>query len=221
MCKKLNLMILISLFILVVSPSSVAALETNIKDCLEENDDCLEQLETDQQNIQSNNDGVEDASASNTGSIVINILKIIFALALVLLLIYLLLTFLKRKNNKSVHSSALENLGGLSVGQQKSIQIIRIGEKVYAVGIGNDVNLLDEITDKDVIKQLEEKATTNTEPFSIIQNMLTKKQKYQDQQSEKVSTIPFTDTLETELNKLKKQREQLIEKHKKDDDIHG
>src|SRR5690625_6764904 len=106
MRKKLNLMILISLFILVVFPSSVAALETNIKDCLEENDDCLEQLETEQQNIQSNNDGVDDASVNNTGSIVINILKIIFALALVLLLIYLLLTFRSEE-----HTSELQSRG--------------------------------------------------------------------------------------------------------------
>lgn len=207
---------MIGFFILSVHPITVLAIETNVKDCLEENDDCLEQ----EQGISNDQQPLSNTSTDKSSSIIMNVLKIIFALALILLLIYLLVMFLKKNNKTSLYSGALENLGGISVGQQKSIQIIRIGEKVYALGIGNDVHLLDEITDKEVIQQLEESTKKDSEPFSFIQQILSKKSHKPNEQQQNVPTNPFSNTLKSELTKLKEKRGQLIDTHKKDDDIH-
>src|SRR5699024_11744787 len=55
----------------------------------------------------------------------LNIVKMVFALLLILALIYTLLCFLKKRRSYE-KAGSLENIGGISVGQQKSVQIIRI-----------------------------------------------------------------------------------------------
>ena len=49
----------------------------------------------------------------------------------------------------------MKNVGGLSLGQQKSIQLVIIGETYYLIGVGDEVRLLKEITDPDEIEALE------------------------------------------------------------------
>lgn len=219
MRKQITVMLIMFLMFTIL-PSNMVHADSTVKDCLESGTDCLEQESISEEEGSLLTDEKAETSSKNTGSIVINLFKIFFALVLVLILIYLLLALIKRKSKISVHSHALENLGGISVGQQKSIQIIRIGDKVYAIGIGNDVTMLDEITDEAVIRQLEENATGDAQPFSIIQNLFMKKatSRKQDEDSAHHS---FQSNLEDELQKLKSNREQLIEMHKKDDDIHG
>ncbi len=62
-------------------------------------------------------------------SLAISIVKTIVLLGLILFLIYFLLKLLNKKNRLFQQSKTLENLGGISLGQNKSIQVIRVGEK--------------------------------------------------------------------------------------------
>lgn len=52
----------------------------------------------------------------------------------------------------------LQNLGGIQLGQQKSVQVIRVGDRFFIVGVGDSIQLLDEIRDEAEIQQLVEKA---------------------------------------------------------------
>lgn len=70
----------------IFSPITIFA-ETNIKDCLENDEDCLELDDTDEENGSLLLNNENESSSNKTGSVIINILKIIFALALVLVLI--------------------------------------------------------------------------------------------------------------------------------------
>lgn len=192
--------------------------ERNVKDCLETEEDCLELEEMDDENLIEQSD---KATSNQRGSLIVNILKIVFALALVLILIYVLLLFLKKKNKLSMKNQSLETLGGISVGQQKTIQIVRIGNKVYAVGVGNDVTMLDEITDYEVIEQLEESKEEEPQAITFIQNWLQKRSKKDKAQIHTSQNHSFSKTLEEELEELKTNREQLIKMNKKDDDTNG
>lgn len=218
--KQLTILFIVFFMSTIFSPISSFA-ETNIKDCLENEEDCLELDSTDEDDGSMLLNNEDKSSNGKTSSVIINILKIIFALALVLVLIYVLLTLLKRKNNLSKHSQALENLGGISVGQQKSIQVIRIGEKVYAVGIGNDVTMLDEITDENVIRQLEESANMDTPALSFMQQLFSNKKQENNKDDQSVNAQQFSSQLDRELDKLKAKREQLIDMNKRDDDNYG
>ena len=50
----------------------------------------------------------------------------------------------------------MKNMGGISLGQHKSIQLVVIGESYYLIGVGDDIRLLKEITDPDEIDKLVE-----------------------------------------------------------------
>ncbi len=49
----------------------------------------------------------------------------------------------------------MKNVGGLSLGQHKSIQLVVIGGSYYLIGVGDEVRLLKEITDPKEIEALE------------------------------------------------------------------
>src|SRR5690625_648829 len=86
-------------------------------------------------------------------SFLLNILKMFFALLLILALIFLIAKLWNRKNNQLQQSNILENLGGIPLGQNKSLQIVRIGNRFYVLGIGESVELLMEITDDHITEQ--------------------------------------------------------------------
>ena len=48
----------------------------------------------------------------------------------------------------------MKNMGGISLGQHKSIQLVVIGESYYLIGVGDDIRLLKEITDPEEIDKL-------------------------------------------------------------------
>ena len=48
----------------------------------------------------------------------------------------------------------MKNLGGLSLGAQKSAQLIQIGNRLYIVGVGDNITLLKEIDNEEEMNQL-------------------------------------------------------------------
>jgi Flagellar biogenesis protein len=77
----------------------------------------------------------------------LDFIKIVFSLVIILALIYLLYRFAAKRTGKFKQGSTLKNLGGVSVGSNRSIQLIRLGNKVMVIGVGDTVQLLKEISD--------------------------------------------------------------------------
>lgn len=93
----------------------------------------------------------EAASGSSWGDYI----RMIFAFIFVIALLLALLKFLNRKNRMFEQHRLMKNMGGLSLGQQKSVQLVMIGDTYYLVGVGDEVRLLKEIIDPEEIRQLE------------------------------------------------------------------
>ncbi|MGM8211742.1 flagellar biosynthetic protein FliO [Virgibacillus sp. W0430] len=186
---------------------------SNVKDCLDGTADCKEmnspannEIETETIEGQPKTDG--------KGSLVFDIIKMGVALLIVLGLIYALLKLLNKRNKLYEHVKAMENLGGISVGQNKSIQIVRIGSALYVVGVGDNVELLKEITDEATKKEF----VSNTDdrqsnPTAFISQLFHKEQPSQ--------TEKFKHLFTTELDKLKKNRKEIVNQQKKDDEHDG
>ena len=75
------------------------------------------------------------------------ILRIIVVLVIIIGLIYLLLKLLNRSSNFTKQGEVLTNLGGISLGMNKSAQMLKVGDKIYLIGVGEDISILTEITD--------------------------------------------------------------------------
>jgi len=82
-----------------------------------------------------------------TNSTLLNLLNVILVLAVIIILIVLLIRFLGRRNQalNGVHS--MRTLGAMGLGPNKSMQVIEIGSSLYLIGVGENISLLDKITD--------------------------------------------------------------------------
>jgi|SRR5690625_935702 len=193
-----------------------SAQEKNVNECLETNEDCLEEIAP--TSIETEEDGKIIGENQTSTSFLFNLIKMIFALFLVLALIYFLLTFIKKRNTLFSQVNHLENLGGISVGQNKSIQLIRIGEKVYVIGVGDNVELLQEVTDTETKQALFDKADTTATPTSMFQQLFKKQTEITKEEDSYKSDKTFTSTLQDELHKLKNNRHRLIDRYREKDD---
>ncbi|WP_219836670.1 flagellar biosynthetic protein FliO [Paenibacillus sp. R14(2021)] len=72
---------------------------------------------------------------------------VIVALLLVIGLIILLIKWLASRNRGWGTNRALRSLGGIPLGQNKSLQVVELSGRVYVVGVGEDITLLDKIDD--------------------------------------------------------------------------
>ena len=61
---------------------------------------------------------------------------------------------LNKRNLNFQRNQMVQNLGGLSLGAQKSVQLLQVGKTLYLVGVGEDVQLLREITDPEEVEAL-------------------------------------------------------------------
>ncbi|RYL95332.1 flagellar biosynthetic protein FliO [Sporolactobacillus sp. THM7-4] len=123
----------------------------------------VDELFKSQHGNQKSNDGGDQADNPESAhtqkplenaNLFVAFLKLIFALFIVLALIYILYHFVAKRTRKFQQGSALENIGGVSVGTNRSVQLIRVGKEVLVVGVGETVQVLKEISDPEAIEAL-------------------------------------------------------------------
>ncbi|HJH11662.1 MAG TPA: flagellar biosynthetic protein FliO [Metalysinibacillus jejuensis] len=135
--------------------------------------------------------------------------KIMLALGFVVVLLYLVLKFLNTRNLKYQQNQMVQNLGGVSVGAQKSVQLLQIGSKIYVIGVGEDVQLLKEITDEievdTLYKLYEDKQTLAAAPIKL-KELFSKFNKTKvEEEAEQ-----FNDLLQKRIHEIEKERSEGI-----------
>lgn len=81
-----------------------------------------------------------------------SLIAVILTLALIIVLIIVVIRFLASRSQFWSRAGAIRHLGGIGVGQQKSVQLVQVGDKVYVIGVGQDIRLLDKIEDEAEIR---------------------------------------------------------------------
>jgi flagellar protein FliO/FliZ len=84
-----------------------------------------------------------------------DVIKLIGATVFVLLLIYGLLKFLHHRGQLFTgKKGVIEHLGGTSVGTNRSVQLIKVGNRILVIGVGESIQLLREIDDEKEIEEI-------------------------------------------------------------------
>ncbi|SET41351.1 flagellar protein FliO/FliZ [Salinibacillus kushneri] len=200
---------LLSVFVLMVQPNYFIYAQTDMNV-----DEFFEQKQNDKQIKQEENQKTtndeESTLQKDNGSLMGNIIKMVFMLAVVLALIYFLLRFLQKRNKMFQQVRAMENLGGISLGSNKSMQMVRIGDRIFVVGVGEDISLLteidDEATKEDILQEDDDKNTN--QPFKSIIHSL---DQIKDQRKKGNPAKSFKEQFSNEMKKLKRERNQLID----------
>lgn len=216
--KQLKYIFLILLAIFLWNDGlSVHAEQVNVKDCIENNEECLEDVEEPVESEDSNNELLQNIDDRGPSSIVFNFIKMFFALLLILALLYGILIILRRRKKLYQHSNLLENVGGIPLGPNKSIQIVRVGSSLYLIGVGDNIEMLQEITDEELkTALLEEKEEDSLPVANMVFNLFQGKQNKNNQKT----LQSFSENLQEELKKFRTNRKNLMDEFNKKDDEH-
>lgn len=140
-------------------------------------------------------------------------LKVLFALVLVLGLLIAVLKFLNKRNVQYQQNNVVRNIGGITVGPQKSVQLIQVGERIYMIGVGEDVQLLKELSNEaeieGILSHYEDKQTMS----SSVPYVLEKFSKMAKKKPE-TTTQNFDSVFKTKLTEIKKERTEGLEQWK-------
>ncbi|WP_203246234.1 flagellar biosynthetic protein FliO [Sporosarcina beigongshangi] len=153
-------------------------------------------------------------------------IKVMVALLFVVGLLYGLLKLVNRKNRLYDKNRFMKNMGGISLGQHKSIQLVIIGDSYYLVGVGDDIRLLKEITDPAEISKLVEfyKGDDMELPVGMLSRLLGKLPgiSSKDSTTQTKESADFGDLFKTKLDEMKEERKRhisrLTEKERNEDE---
>ena len=151
--KRILFLLLLSIAI-VIAPykqinSFAAQSNPSIQDCLDKPKLCDDNTKKDTQ---------QDLSTLKSSKLTFfDYVKMIFSFAIVIGLLYLVLNWIKRNGTTFNKNNLVTSLGGTSVGSNKSVQLIKIGNSIYVVGVGENVTLLKEINNPEEIQTIDEK----------------------------------------------------------------
>jgi flagellar protein FliO/FliZ len=85
------------------------------------------------------------------------VLEVLFFLAVILGVFFIVVRLLARRNQAGVFGARpVRSIGGVPLGQNKSIQLVAIGKAIYIVGVGDNVQLLEKIDNEQEAEELME-----------------------------------------------------------------
>ena len=170
-------------------------------------------------NSPSNVDSETDADTADSDSASVSVglweyIKVLLSLVLVIGILIFVLRFLNKRNQNYQQNSIVRNLGGHSVGAQKSVQLLHIGNQIYVVGVGEDVQLLQVISDPQEIEQIvalynEKYGHTSTTPY--VTELFAK---FKTKHSSKAQSEDFSNILDKRLSEIKQERSDELGKWK-------
>ncbi|MGB3261784.1 flagellar biosynthetic protein FliO [Paenisporosarcina sp.] len=147
-------------------------------------------------------------------SLVVILFKLIFYTLLILLMIYALIKFLAVRQKKLQPNQAVKLMGGTPLGNNKSLQLVKVGEKVYLIGVGDQVTLIKEFSESDEINNiesdLENQSTLFTSPLTTISTSIVNFSKEKISKSmETKPNLSFEHLFKQSLTKQKDKQDQL------------
>lgn len=174
-----------------------------------------------EQNKQLEDDDVlsEESTSTSTSFGFLDFLRMIAATAFVIVLLYGTLRFINKKNKLQDKGNLVTNLGGTTIGSNRSVQIIKIGNSLYVVGVGENVQLLTEITNEEEKKQILDEHNQAVERVLAPADLLSKL--YKNKGIQKKDQLPFVEQFKQQLATMSKDRKQLhkeLQKKEKFDD---
>lgn len=209
--KRIKMTIIIfvlALFSLLADSRPVMAEGANsVKDCLENPSECSAEEVT----PTGDGEGENVSGKEGVGVSIWDFAKMILATIFVIALIYCLLKFLGKRNRGYQNTALIQNIGGARVGANRSVQIIKAGDRVFIVGVGENVNLLKELEDDDareILKEYNNRLEQLTGPGDIVSKLLQRKKEIQENDDRG----SFSSILNKQFQDINVSRKQAYEK---------
>lgn len=172
-----------------------------------------ENQEKEKQETKTNESTEVEQAEVESPNFFISLLRLVLALGVIIALIIFISKFLKNRNKYLGKQGIIENYGGISVGANKSLQTIRIGDRYYVIGVGDNIELLLEITDEETMEQLKKNENEGNKSMDFmpwIKDKSVKQNRVESQASKE-----FGQLFKKELTTMKEGRKQILQKMRK------
>lgn len=182
---------------------------TSVKDCIEQPEVCGEPQEDTVDTV------VQDTGSSSVkvGLTVWDFVKMILATIFVVALLYAILRFVNKKGSLFKSSQIIENLGGTTLGTNRSVQIIKVGSRILVVGVGENVQLLTEIEDEKeyehILVEYNNKMDQLAQPSDVVSKVINKMKNTSKFKTD--NNAPFQTILKKQLEELSNGRKELFD----------
>lgn len=135
--------------------------------------------------------------------------QLFLALAVIIIMIYALIKFIGKRSQSYQNNRMMQNIGGVHVGTNRSIQIIRVGKRILIVGVGESIQLLKEIDDENEVEKILEDYVVQEvqEHISSVFQWVQSKISRQEQKNTD-SKAQFKNLLENQLTGVKNAQKQ-------------
>lgn len=206
----------IFIFFLLILPVSyqwktVSAVAMTVEEYL--NQSYEDVVKESKQSAENEENGYSESSPLQIG--VADVLQMIFSLLLVLVILYGLLKFIQKKSQTYQQSKLIQHLGGTSLGSNRSLQIVKVGQRLFILGVGENIHLIKEIHNQEEIENLIKPQNGNYEQklYPRFSQMFEK----MGQTSSKVNNGSFQELLKNQLEEIKNSRKSAMEKLERKD----
>ncbi|RFU68870.1 flagellar biosynthetic protein FliO [Bacillus sp. V59.32b] len=152
----------------------------------------------------------EAASSGSTELSFWDFARMIFATIFVVALLYIALRFINKKSRSYQKANFIENIGGTSLGSNRSVQLIKVGNSILVVGVGETIQLLKEIDNEEEYGELLQNYNVKMEQMIQPGDFITKlKQKFIVSDS---NSTGFASQFKKQLEELSKDRKKVVKK---------
>ncbi|MGE7760651.1 flagellar biosynthetic protein FliO [Peribacillus sp. NPDC097895] len=157
-------------------------------------------------------DSLSNNQASNPDKVGITVwefLRMILATIFVVALLYIILKFINKKSKSYQKANSVENLGGTSLGANRSVQLVKIGGRILVIGVGENIQLLKEIDDpleyEQLLKDYNDKLDQMIQPGEFAAKLKNKWLKNRESE-----TANFSTEFKNQLDQISDSRKKLL-----------
>lgn len=197
-----------------------ASFNGNVKECIDHPKQCQKQLDG------KSESGAKQSETANPAVTFGDIARMILALIFVICLLYFVLKFVNKRSRAYQSSKMIQNFGGTPLGGNKSLQIVKAGDRILILGVGDDVQLVKEIDDEEEVRQFvdryNKKLEQQLEPRDIATRLI--KAVKNRETGAKTEATPFGHLLKSQISAIREERAQAMkeleqrEKEKQNDE---
>lgn len=170
-------------------------------------------------------DGAPGLAQGDPGSIYWMLFKVVLFLIAIIGIFLLIMKAVSQKNSLFQSGRSIKSLGGLGLGQNKSIQVVQIGNRLYVLGVGHDVNLVVEIDDPEEIRYIVEHfhagSGVELKGFKFLEKLVKRRAADGDQSQELDVTPSFQAVFQEKMHRMANRQQKLEELINEDHEINN
>jgi flagellar protein FliO/FliZ len=189
--------------LIAVWPAQAEVVDSNVEEWLEQSDTPSDQPS------QTPGEQENEVESFNNTITIWDIVKLIFTTIFIIVFIYFILKLINKRGKLFNQYKYLENLGGTSLGTNRSIQLVKVGERVLVLGVGESVQLIKEISDDEEINNILQEHNAKLDNLMQPNNLFNKIAQIgnsKDKEDKKFSLL-----LKEQLSEINTSRKKILE----------